>query len=222
MSIHGSPIARDSIVMASKLRGNSLTPRFVLTLGASTPSEHLMRCVQLDSCRLVGKQNLIARCGSSGGSNIIQLYLFWSNMFTYDLFNTLRERITYYLPNPGADIVDVVWNSQGDVIYKSYHTFEDLGLTVPLQFRDGVRPSGNITVEAQALIEKELAKAPGASNGTRLTLVIGQYWQNSEVLLPLLYDSHGPWESSRKSMISMIMIWYAPGISEGCLAPPTF
>ena len=49
----------------------------------------------------------------------------------------------------GADIVDVIWDREGTVVYRSFHQLEDLGLSTPMQFRDGIRGSGNLTEEAQ-------------------------------------------------------------------------
>ena len=142
----------------------------------------------------------------SGGSNAILTYINWINSISPGLLHTQRESLrTFYV-----DVVDIIFDLNGKVWHNNRKTWAE---TVP-----GGSFRGNITTELKNGLLNEwnhysFNVDPETGEATtkglvRISLVVGQYWQNTEVAWSAMNDVAGPWARAKKALFAQIMIWY--------------
>ena len=146
----------------------------------------------------------------SGGSNAILTYLNWVNSIKPGLLHTQRDDIrTFY-----SDMVDVVFDTEGNVLFLQHLTWQEMGTYSEFKGEIDFTRRRGIVTEWNKAPHRYVTTNGGGKEATvqglvRLTLVIGQYWQNSRVSWELMNNVNTPWKDAPKALYAQVGIWYA-------------
>ncbi|KAK3253314.1 hypothetical protein CYMTET_37437 [Cymbomonas tetramitiformis] len=142
----------------------------------------------------------------SGGSNAILLANAWANNIEPGLLDIEDDGIR----TAETDLLDIVWDSRGSNLHTVHLRWDQMmSGWGESDWQAESFQSGAVSAEMRRALLAQLAAAPAAPGGFRLTLLVGQYFQNSRTLLEAAHDpSVGAWGGARKGFFAQIMIWY--------------
>ena len=139
----------------------------------------------------------------SGGSNAILTAIAVGNMLEPESFGPFPSKGN--MRTQSANLVDVVWNADFSRVFFASMSWSELGIT-----RDW-KMLGTWGQEMEDAVQTQLAKAPPWQPGfSRLTLLVGQYWENSKRTLSVVNELRegGPWQASQLIFYAQISQWY--------------
>ncbi|QDZ21555.1 hypothetical protein A3770_06p40730 [Chloropicon primus] len=148
----------------------------------------------------------------SGGSNAILTYLNWINTIKPGHLHTQREDMrTFYV-----DMVDIVFDLNGEIVFENRKLWSQMTTFEEYMSGDYDQFQGAITETMRSRLVREWDEATYTDkNGkqsteglVRITLVIGQFWQNTAQAWSAMNDLTTPWKGANKTLWAQIMIWY--------------
>ena len=163
---------------------------------------HIFTPEQVEQC-MRGRWLLL-----SGGSNTILLFQTVVAFMAPGLLDIAKDDVATFQ----STVIDVVLDGNGGAQYVHSELWDNVDMAYFGSLEEG---SGEFSPEMIRGLDETLARAPPLSvrgEGLRVTLVVGQYWQNAQALLNTAV--HGPrvaksaWADAQRVFYAQIMQWY--------------
>ena len=145
----------------------------------------------------------------AGGSNAILFFNTLANYLAPGSLDIGRDGVA----TGKATVIDVVFDGATGAATYVFNEFWGMSFAFMGDLEEG---AGLFDEAFEARLDEALARAPApAASGRslRVTLVVGQYWQNAEVVLRAATEgprvAAGPWARSRRLFYAQIMQWYS-------------
>lgn len=165
----------------------------------------------------------------NGGSNALTFYLQMVKLFA-PLQRAGLDPLVDFDDTFEYGVIDLVLESKylpildaRGILHTNKKRFCDIDKRMRCQYYSLEFQGGNANwgQRHQAALESMFSEAPYKEGTTRLTLIVGQIWNNAEVALKAVENAskQGGWENAEIIFYGQAMVWYPCNIEQWCNQP---